>query len=71
MVAKVEKKADSWTCTIPVPFAAIGGRPVKAVPTSFARNRVVSGIRGSALYIWGPETLTGFGNSENFGTVEY
>ena len=71
VVATIEKKADSWTCAITVPFAAIGGRPVKAMPSSFARNRVVSGIRGSALYIWGPETLTGFGNSENFGTIEY
>ena len=71
VVATVEKKADSWICSITVPFAAIGGRPVKAMPSSFARNRVVDGIRGSALYIWGPQTLNGFGNSENFGTVEY
>ena len=71
VAATVVKKDGSWTCTVTVPFAAIGGRPVKAVPTCFARNRAVSGIRGSALYIWGPESLTGFGNSENFGTVEF
>ena len=71
VVVSVEKKPDSWTCTVTVPFAAIGGRPVKAMPSCFARNRVVDGIRGSALYIWGPETLTGFCDSENFGTVEY
>ena len=26
---------------------------------------------GSALYVWGPESLNGFGDSENFGTIEY
>ena len=71
VAAKVEKAADSWTCTITVPYAAIGGRPAKAVPTCFARNRRVNGILGSALYVWGPESLNGFGNSENYGTVEY
>ena len=67
----VEKNAKSWTCRIAVPFAAIGGRPVAAVPSLFGRNRVVSGVRGSALYVWGPESVTGFGNGENYGTVEY
>ena len=71
MSTTVEKNAKSWTCRIAVPFAAIGGRPVAAVPSLFGRNRVVSGVRGSALYVWGPESVTGFGNGENYGTVEY
>lgn len=71
MAATVEKGSGTWKCTVTVPFAAIGGRPSNAVPSCFARNRAVSGIPGSALYVWGPESLNGFGDSENFGTIEY
>ena len=71
IVATVEKGGESWTCSITVPFSAIGGKPVREVPMCFARNRVVSGMRGTALYVWAPEVLVSFGNSENFGTVEY
>ena len=71
MTATVEKGEGSWKCTVAVPFAAIGGRPVNAVPSLFARNRVVDGVRGSALYVWGPESVRSFWNSENYGTVEY
>ena len=71
VAATVEKGSGTWKCTVAVPFAAIGGRPSNAVPSCFARNRAVSGISGSALYVWGPESLNGFGDSENFGTIEY
>ena len=71
VTATVEKGEDCWKCTIAVPFAAIGGRPAGAVPSLFGRNRVVSGMRGSALYVWGPAAVNAFGNTENFGTIEY
>ena len=71
VTAAVEKGKGFWKCTIAVPFAAIGARPAGAVPSLFARNRVVDGIRGSALYVWGPASVSSFWNSENYGTVEY
>ena len=71
VTAAVEKGEGYWECTIAVPFAAIGGRPAGAVPSLFGRNRVVSGMRGSALYVWGPAAVNAFGNTENFGTIEY
>ena len=42
-----------------------------AFPASFARTRSLDGVKGSGLYVWGPDTLCSFGDGENFGTIDY
>ena len=68
--AAVTRGRDSWTAEITIPLAEFKTL-VADVPTSFSRSRMVDGMSGSAFYIWGPETITSFVDSMNFGTVEY
>ena len=68
--AKVDRGVDSWTAELSIPIADLEGCR-DAFPANFARCRSLDGVKGSGLYVWGPETLEGFGDSENFGTIEY
>lgn len=58
------------TAEIDVPLAELENCR-EAFPASFTRARMLDGVKGSGFYLWGPETLCAFGDSENFGTIEY
>lgn len=66
----VAREANSWTAEIVIPLAEFK-KLVTAVPTSFARSRIVADKKGTSYYVWGPGTIEAFGDSSNFGTVEY
>ena len=70
VTAKVVRGAKEWTAEVDVPFAEFE-RCDPVFPASFTRARSLDGVKGSGLYLWGPKTLTRFGDSENFGTIEY
>ena len=71
--AKVDiaKRADGWTCDVTIPIRAFHAFE-SAVPMNLCRTRsLAEGLDGSGNYAWGPETLKGFQDAENFGTVEF
>ena len=70
VTAKVVRGEREWTAEIVVPLSEFE-RCDGAFPASFTRARSLDGVKGSGLYLWGPGTLTRFGDSENFGTIEY
>jgi len=70
VTAKVVRGEKEWTADVAVPVSAFDSC-LDAFPASFTRARSLDGVKGSGLYLWGPETLQAFGDSENFGTVEY
>lgn len=67
----VVREKDRWIGEIEIPLAEIGGKAVREIPSCFGRNRALDGVAGSAWYCWGPESLRGFGQGENFGTMVY
>ena len=70
VTAKVVRGEKEWTAEIDVPLAELENCR-EAFPASFTRARTLDGVKGSGFYLWGPETLQAFGDSENFGTIEY
>ena len=70
VTAKVVRGEKEWTAEIDVPLAELENCR-EAFPASFTRARTLDGVKGSGFYLWGPETLRAFGDSENFGVIEY
>ena len=68
--AKVMRGKKEWTAEIAVPMSEFESC-LDAFPATFTRSRLLDGVKGSGLYLWGPETLQSFGDGENFGTIEY
>ena len=69
LVSRGKRQVEAGT-EVSIPVADLEGCR-DAFPASFARTRSLDGVKGSGLYVWGPDTLCSFGDGENFGTIDY
>lgn len=68
---EVTRRSNGWNASIVMPVSEFGELK-DSVPAFFARNRVLSnGCKGTGKYVWGPEAIGGFGDYENYGTIDF